>query len=67
MKEKSIDEREISNWFLLTIKQGKKGSNAAPLETLVPFSKGLIKDLTYNGISFFCKGCNVFGWITVAP
>jgi hypothetical protein len=23
MKEKSIDEREISNWFLLTMKQGK--------------------------------------------
>jgi hypothetical protein len=36
-----------------------KGSNATPLETLVPFNNGLIKDFTYKGISFFCKGCNV--------
>jgi hypothetical protein len=47
MKEKSIDESEISNWFLLTMKQGKCGSNATPLETLVPFNRGLIKDFMF--------------------
>ena len=67
MKEKSIDEREINNCSLLTMKHGINGSRVAPLLTTVPFSNGLIKDFTCKGISFFCKGCSVFGWITVAP
>jgi hypothetical protein len=32
-----------------------KALNATPLETLVPFNNGLIKDFTYKGISFFVK------------
>ena len=55
-----MEESEIKSWFLLTMKQGKYGSKAAPLETLVHFNNGFINDFTYKGISFFCKGCKVF-------
>ena len=51
----------------MTIKQGVSGLILIPLEIVVPFSLGFKKDLTYKGISFFCRGCKVLGWITVAP
>ncbi|MNW06832.1 hypothetical protein D3C71_2033050 [compost metagenome] len=61
MKEKSIEESEIKSCSLFTIKHGYCGSKSTPLETQVPFNKGFTNDFTYKGISFFCKGCNVFG------
>ena len=63
----TIDEREINNWFLLTIEQGKWGSNATPLETLVPFNKGLIKSHVGKQIEIELKkkgfSRNIFGGI----
>jgi len=61
IKSKSIDDKDNNNWFFFTIKQGVCGSKSTPFETLVPGNVGLINDFTNNGISFFCKGCNVFG------
>ena len=54
MKEKSIAESEINNWFFLIIKQEVFGSKSSPLETEVPGNNGLINDFTKRGISFFC-------------
>ena len=67
IKEKSKEESFNRFKFLWTIKQGISGSILVPLEIAVPFPEGFKNDLTYNGISFFCNGCNVFGWITEAP
>ena len=50
MKEKSIEESEINNWFFFTIKQQAFGSKSAPLDTEVPGNKGFIKDFTKSGI-----------------
>ena len=61
IKEKSKDESFNKLKFLCTIKQGINGSILVPLEIAVPFPDGFKNDMTYNGISFFCKGCKVYG------
>ena len=57
----------MSNCLDLMMNDGIKESFSLCASITLPGAAMSLKDRTYNGICFFCSGCKVRGWITLAP